>query len=105
MRGLIHLWRAHWHRALGHIDDASRELVWHENNDVRGWPSGAPLEGEIDAALSGVARIMRTELLLERGKVAAACVLVMRVRQLWRSAEPDFAAWRARAERGALRCR
>lgn len=101
VRALVHLWRANWQRTLGRNDAALRELVWHENNDVRGWPSGAPLEGEVDAALSGVARIMRAELLMERGKVAEACALVTRVRELWHDAERGFAAWRKRADKGS----
>ena len=104
-RALVYLHRGAWQLRRGNSAGAEREWLWHENNDVQGWPSGAPEAGEIDAALSAMARLLRAENLPALDRAPDACVLLDRVAVLWRDAEPVFQPLRARVATGRQRCR
>jgi hypothetical protein len=60
--------------------------------------------GEVDAVLSGLARLDRAELAMEQGQHDRGCRLVRRVRSLWKDADPVFAPLVARAGRVAAAC-
>ena len=104
-RALVYLHRGAWQQRRGDSAGAEREWLWHENNDVQGWPSGAPDAGEIDAALSAVARLLRAENLPALDRTADACRLLDRVAVLWRDAEPVLQPLRARVVTGRTDCR
>lgn len=94
--------RGPWARALAAISDARAATArgdtagaikawgWYENIDLRRWPVGPPQEGEIDAALSGVARWHRGHLLAASGDTVEGCAHIRRVVALWHNAEPAF---------------
>ncbi len=104
VRSVTYLRRGEWHLAMGHRIPAEREWIWHENSDVRGWPAHQPQEGEIDAALSGIARVRLAESLLERGETARGCALLSRVQELWRAADRSFTEWLHRLVTASSRC-
>jgi hypothetical protein len=105
VRALVYLHRGAWQQQRGNRSGAESEWLWHENNDVHGWPSRDPEEGELDAALSAVARLLRAENLAALDRAPDACVLLDRVAVLWRDAEPGFQPLRARVATGRQRCR
>jgi serine/threonine protein kinase len=98
-RAVLYLSRGDWQLALGDSTAAERSWHWTDAWDVEGWPQGAAQAGEVDAALSGVARLRRGGLSLAlRGRNADACTQISRIRQLWAGAEPAFAALRVAAD-------
>jgi hypothetical protein len=104
-RALIYLHRGDWQLQLNNRAAAESEWIWHENNDVRGWPSGEPEEGEMDAALSAAARLRRGENLLLLDRAVEGCALLHRVLVLWSGAEPGIQPLRRRADAAVARCR
>lgn len=89
-RALGYLWLARGLLMAGDTTGAVRALGWSENADLLGWPTAAPQSGEVDAALSAVARWRQGGLLIATGRVAEGCRLRNRARELWRTAEPSF---------------
>jgi tetratricopeptide (TPR) repeat protein len=93
-----------FHRAISHLTagavhlakgDTARALTawrWAENLDLQGWPSGAPQEGELDAALSPIARLRRAAVLMDSDRREEACGLIAQVQRLWRNADREVVA-------------
>ncbi|MGH7582227.1 MAG: protein kinase domain-containing protein [Gemmatimonadales bacterium] len=104
VRALVYLHRGDWQLQRGNLRGAESEWLWHENNDVQGWPSREPEEGELDAGLSAVARLLRAENLMHLDRMQEACDMLQRVETLWSNAEPPFTALRARAAAARRRC-
>jgi len=105
VRAMMYLFRGYWRLRQGDLQGSDAEWIWHENNDLNGWPSGEPQQGELDAALSGVARLLRAENLMTAGDIANACRLADRVAQLWGNAEAEFDVLRRRDADLRDRCR
>ena len=91
-RAVLYLHRGDWLLALGDSTAAQRAWLWSDAWDVEGWPQGGAQAGEVDAALSALARLRRAGLALARGPDDEACRLVSRVRELWADAELALAA-------------
>src|SRR5204863_179602 len=49
-RAVLHALRAQWYERAGQPARASRELLWAENTDVMGYPTGSPQAAEVDWA-------------------------------------------------------
>ena len=104
-----------FHRAISHLSqgafslakgDTTRALTawqWAENLDLQGWPIGAPQEGELDAALSPIARLRRAAVLMDSDRREEACGLIAQVQRLWRDAEPEIAELLRRPELSGCR--
>ncbi|MEO8478031.1 MAG: serine/threonine-protein kinase [Gemmatimonadota bacterium] len=105
VRGLMYLYRGRWRQRDGDAAGAEREWLWHENNDLASKPRGEPEQGEIDAALSGVARLLRAENLPAIDRGAYGCRLLDRVEELWHESEPPMSALRDRVRTGRQACR
>jgi tetratricopeptide (TPR) repeat protein len=105
VRALMYLHRGAWQQLRGNPSGAESEWLWHENNDVQGWPSRDPEEGELDAALSAVARLLRAENLLKLDRRSQACAFFERVHKLWTDAEAAFGMLQARVAKGQRQCR
>ena len=103
-RTVLYLERGRWLRALGRAGEAEATWLFHENSYLRGWPTREMQSGEVDAALSGLARLHRAELAMHQRQHDHACRLVRRVRSLWKDADPAFAPLVARAGRVAAEC-
>jgi tetratricopeptide (TPR) repeat protein len=103
-RAVTYLARGRWQLQLGDSVAAEREWRWHENNDLQGWPSGPPQDGELDAALSVLGRLRRAELLCRHRQVAEGRLLFSRANQLLDGADPALgSAWPVRS-RAAIAC-
>ena len=106
-RTVLHLLRAEWNDALGRRESARRELLWHENSDDYGLPTGDPQAEDVDWVFGTLARWRRAQLLEGaaewRDEVCRAYGAVVR---LWASGESRFAARAdtARQKRAALNC-
>jgi hypothetical protein len=105
-RSVLHLARARWFLALADSAAADRELLWYENSDsgIEGWVQREVQPGEIDGVLSAFARLQRARLARDRGNRAFGCELALRVRELWRDAEPSYAGLRSEADSVAQGC-
>ena len=90
-RALLHLKLGDWLAGLGDARGAERVWLWAEAWDVIGWPEREVQAGEVDVAVSAVARLRRGRLALERGRSTVACKHLTRVRELWARAEPSLA--------------
>ena len=97
-RAILYRSRGDWLLATGDSAAAQRAWLWVDAWDVAGWPQGGAQAGEVDAAVSAVARLRRAGLALASGRDDEACRLVRRVRELWADAEPAFAALTAAAD-------
>lgn len=104
VRALVYLNRGAWQVALNRPAAAEREWIWHENNDIPSRPDGEPHQGELDAALSAVARLLRAEGMPRLDRQTEACELLSRVHTLWRDAEPSFTALKARVGDARVAC-
>jgi tetratricopeptide (TPR) repeat protein len=106
-RSAIHLARGEWQQALGRWAEADREWLWYENADYLGWPVGPPQAGEVDALLSGLARVRRAELGAERLDREWACEQLDRVTTIWRTSEASWSVLTRRVadDRERLGCR
>ncbi len=80
--------RGAWRLAEADSTGAEAEWRWSENNDLQGWPVGAPQEGELDAALSPVARLARARMRCASGDLPEGRALLAQVDRLWARAEP-----------------
>ena len=91
---VFHLFRGDWLAASGEPARADREWLWYESSDVEGWPEGLSQAGEVDAALSVLARLKRARALLAFGSSAddslKACVHLGRIGELWSDVEPPL---------------
>jgi hypothetical protein len=108
-RAAFHLERSRWFLAAGDTSAATRELLWYENSDVDGWPSGSSQAGELDGMLSVYGRLLRARLLLRPGAGnegrRTGCALVQRVKQLWSKPEPALQSMVSQADSLAEGCR
>ena len=108
-RALLHLSRATWFEQLGNsgLEDARRELRWHENLDIVGYPTGVPQAAEIDWAMGTVARWRRANLLRRSGEMGLeACAAYAAVSRHWTGGDSVFAtrADSARRATASLGC-
>jgi len=100
-RTVLHLARASWNEKGEHPVRAIADLVWHENSDVHGYPTGDPQPAEVDWALSAVAEWRRGKLLERTGQPREeACRAYGTVVRLWSGGDPPY---RARADSAATR--
>lgn len=99
-RAVLHTLRAEWYVAAKQPDDAERELVWYENNDVSGLPTRNPQVGDVDWAFGTFARWRRAPILETVNRPEEACGAYRAVARLWAGGEP---AYRARADSAAQR--
>lgn len=104
VRAMVYLNRGAWQAALNRPVAADSEWIWHENNDIPSRPEGEPHQGELDAALSAVARLLRAEGMPSLDRQTEACRLLSRVHTLWRDAEPSFTALKARVSDARVAC-
>ena len=78
-RAVLYLHRGDWLLALGDSTAAQRAWLWSDAWDVEGWPQGGAQAGEVDAALSALARPgapgsrSREALMMRRAASSAAC--------------------------------
>ena len=101
-RTVLHALRAEWYVAAERPDDAERELVWYENNDVSGLPTRNPQVGDVDWAFATFARWRRAPLLEQVDRPEEACNAYRAVARLWAGGE---APYHARADSAARRLR
>ena len=103
-RALLHLRLGDWLAAHGDAAGAERTWLWTEAWDVIGWPEREIQAGEVDVAVSAVARLRRGRLALAQGRAGAGCVHLKRVRELWAQAEPELDQVRAGLDSLARSC-
>ena len=101
-RAVLHALRAQWYERAGQPARASRELLWAENTDVMGYPTGSSQAAEVDWALAPLAQWRLARLLARRGSRADVCRAYRGVARLWAAGEPRY---RARADSAARRLR
>jgi len=95
-RTVLHLSRASWNERGEHPARAIADLVWHENSDVHGYPSGDPQPAEVDWAFSALAQWRLGGLLERTGQQREeACRAYGGVVRLWSDGDPPY---RARAD-------
>jgi len=99
-RTILQLSRAERDAARGDLESARRALLWHENTDLPGLPTGAPQAAEIDWAFGTIARWRLARLLDGGGQGAPACEAYRAVVRLWSAGE---APYRARADSAQTR--
>jgi serine/threonine protein kinase/tetratricopeptide (TPR) repeat protein len=104
-RSVLYLYRAEWFERLGRWQEASRTLVWFLNADIDGWAPAEAQAGEIDAVAGVLARLRRGALLLDHDQSSEACRDLRRVAELWRDADPGYAALKQRLGGLLRRCR
>ncbi len=99
--------RAEWYGRERRPGDAASELLWYENSDLVGLPTGDPQAAEGDWAFGTLARWRRARLLdgTDVGR-ETLCALYSDVARLWRDGEPMYRARAdsARARAAALDC-
>jgi hypothetical protein len=100
-RAILHLLRADWYARSGPPLRARGDLLWHENSDVYGYPTGDPQPAEVDWAFAPLAQ-WRLARLLERAgtRTDEACRAYTDVARLWADGEPPY---RARADSAGRR--
>ena len=100
-RVVLHLTRASWNEAGTHPGRAIADLIWHENSDLHGYPSGDPQPAEVDWAFTAFAQWRLGELLERTGqRREQACRAYATVVRLWSGGDPPY---RARADSAAGR--
>jgi serine/threonine protein kinase len=104
-RAVTYYARGRWSLQLGDAVGAEREWRWHENNDLQGWPSGPPQDGELDAALSVPARLLRATILCETGMAEQGNALVRRADELWSGADQSLGPSWPQRRTAELACR
>ncbi len=104
LRAVIYLYRGSWRQSGGDANGAESEWIWHENNDFPSRSHGEPAPGEIDAALSAIARLLRAKNLPALDRRVDGCRLLDRVDELWRDAEPEMSPLQARVRLGRQAC-
>jgi hypothetical protein len=103
-RSALHLSRGRWLAELGRGAAADSAWLWYEASDNLESAGGEPSMGEIDGAMSVLARLLRSEVLLELGAKAAACDYARRVRELWTGADAAFTPLLRRVAAVQARC-
>jgi len=93
-RAVLYLHRADWQVRLGRPEEAVRTLGWVEHTDLDGWAQGEAQAYDVDLALSPLVRARLAKVLQDNRRTGEACPVARRVWELWRGAEPEFAAWR-----------
>jgi hypothetical protein len=104
-RAVVYLRRGDWLLATGDSAGAARAWRWSDAWDIEGWPQGSAQAGEVDAAVSALARLRRAGLAGRSGQRVEACRLATRVRELWSDAEPAFDSLRTLADSYQQICR
>ncbi len=100
-RTVLHWLRAEWYRGERQPESARRELLWYQNNDAVGYPTGDPQVGDVDWAFGTLARWRLAGLLDGPGKPReAVCRAYEDVKRLWSQGEPRY---RARADSASRR--
>jgi len=106
-RSVLHLLRAEWYERERQPANAASELLWYENSDLVGLPTGDPQAAEGDWAFGTLARWRRARLLAgtDAGR-ETLCQLYGDVARLWTDGEPVYRARAdsARASAAALDC-
>jgi hypothetical protein len=102
-RTVLHLVRADWYERSNRPLWARPDLLWHENSDLLGYPTGDPQPAEVDWAFASLAE-WRLGLLLERagGRMDDVCRAYKEVARRWAGGEPRY---RARADSAAQKLR
>ncbi|HEU4474542.1 MAG TPA: serine/threonine-protein kinase [Gemmatimonadales bacterium] len=103
-RAALHLSRGRWLAERGRAAAADSAWLWYEASDNLESVEGGPSQGEIDVALSVLARLLRSEVLVKLGAAAAACDHARRIEDLWAGADPAFAPLLHRAAAVRARC-
>ena len=103
-RAVLYLERGRWLRESDRAAEAEATWLFHENSYLRGWPTREMQSGEVDAVLSGLAKLHRAELAAEQGRHDDGCRLARRAQSLWKDADLAFAPLVARAGRVAAAC-
>jgi hypothetical protein len=101
-RTVAHMSRAAQAAERGDVDEAHRQLLWYEHNDVIGLPTGLPQATEVDWAFGTLARWRLGALLSAHGDRRGACAAYRAVVRLWSEGEPLY---RARADTARMRVR
>jgi hypothetical protein len=101
-RTVAHMSRAEQAAERGDVDEAHRQLLWYEHNDVIGLPTGLPQATEVDWAFGTLARWRLGALLSAHGDRRGACAAYRAVVRLWSEGEPLY---RARADTARMRVR
>jgi hypothetical protein len=106
-RSVLHLLRADWYERERQPANAASELLWYENSDLVGLPTGDPQAAEGDWAFGTLARWRRVRLLAgtDTGR-ETLCALYGDIARLWADGEPGYRARAdsARASAAALGC-
>ncbi len=105
-RSVLHLLRAEWYERVRLPANAARELLWYENSDLVGLPTGDPQVAEGDWAFGTLARWRRARLLAGTPDRETLCALYGDVARLWADGESRYRARAdsARARAAALDC-
>ncbi len=98
-RAATHLLRAEWLRRLSRIEDAERELIWYEAEDLEGMPVGAAQAGEVDWAFGPYARLRRARIAFDLSRIVDACRHATDAMSSWSEAEPALGRLVAEAQR------
>jgi serine/threonine protein kinase/tetratricopeptide (TPR) repeat protein len=87
-RSAVHLLRSDWFERSGDLAAASRELVWHENEDLEGLPAGAAQAAEVDWVFAAFARLRQARIALAMDNTEDACRHAAEVVRIWSRPEP-----------------
>ena len=100
-RTVLHLSRASWRARGPYPATATVDLMWYENSDLSGYPTGDPQAAEVDWAFGSLAQWRLGEILERSGTdPEGACRAYRVVARLWATGEP---AYRTRADSAARR--
>jgi tetratricopeptide (TPR) repeat protein len=103
-RAALHLARGRWLAEQARAEAADSAWLWYEASDNLESADGGPSQGEIDIALSVLARLLRSEVLVKLGAGEAACDHARRIEELWAGADAAFTPLRRRAAAVRDRC-
>jgi hypothetical protein len=103
-RAALHLSRGRWLAERARAAAADSAWLWYEASDNLESAEGGPSQGEIDIALSVLARLLRSEVMVKLGAAAAACDHARRVEELWAGADTAFTPLLRRAAAVRARC-
>ena len=93
LRTVVHLLRAEWYEGEGLFSAARRELRWHENTDLVGYPIGGPQAGEVDWAFGTLGRWRRARAIEGEGwRGDELCAAYRGVQRNWNGGDATFVA-------------
>ena len=92
LRIMVRMFRAERFVEHEDMENAARELVWHEHTDLVGLPTGAPQAAEIDWAFGTLARWRLGQVRLAADDYHGACAAFRDVARLWHDGEPRYKA-------------